>query len=325
MLRKIFFIAVLYVSLSAMFGTSALAQWTYSNIWGGAWNPYYVDHELKGGGPEFAEATVDTVWYVLKGDLILWNPKGKLVLGGIGFSVPARVSSTTEGLEPDENGIFTLRQLFPRIPADCDFEWPPGSGTFVDLCPTSNPDATTQERRFFYFWFPGQVFEDYIKNNSEIFELRIELAEVRVNFYGDFAKETQVDTRFKACFDLRDETWPDDFEFIKRDEFEPFACDDAYATTVDKTLKVTAPGPLNNDYDHEGHVLAVAEVDNIPVYPGFETITASGGTLTLYENGKFIYKPALGFDGDDYFTYLNADSNGNLSNEAIVTITVVPR
>ena len=46
------------------------------------------------------------------------------------------------------------------------------------------------------------------------------------------------------------------------------------------------------------------------------------GTLTLEENGEFVYTPAEGKRGRDYFGYCATDPNGNVSQEATVVITI---
>ena len=46
------------------------------------------------------------------------------------------------------------------------------------------------------------------------------------------------------------------------------------------------------------------------------------GTLTLGEDGEFVYTPADGKRGRDYFGYCASDPNGNVSQEATVVITI---
>ena len=46
------------------------------------------------------------------------------------------------------------------------------------------------------------------------------------------------------------------------------------------------------------------------------------GTLTLGEGGEFVYTPADGKRGRDYFGYCASDPNGNVSQEATVVITI---
>lgn len=46
------------------------------------------------------------------------------------------------------------------------------------------------------------------------------------------------------------------------------------------------------------------------------------GTLTLAETGEFVYTPADGKRGRDYFGYCASDPTGNVSQEATVVITI---
>ncbi len=69
------------------------------------------------------------------------------------------------------------------------------------------------------------------------------------------------------------------------------AVDDAYATTVDTTLTVAAPGVLGNDF-----VCPDASSFAVGVPPIF-------GTVTLQPDGSFDYVPGQGFVGQDKFTY----------------------
>lgn len=47
------------------------------------------------------------------------------------------------------------------------------------------------------------------------------------------------------------------------------------------------------------------------------------GTINLAEDGRFVYTPADGKKGKDYFGYKATDSEGNVSQEATVIITIV--
>ncbi|MGV0795065.1 Ig-like domain-containing protein, partial [Mycolicibacterium sp. XJ1819] len=91
----------------------------------------------------------------------------------------------------------------------------------------------------------------------------------------------------------------------------PVAEDDSYTVAEDGTLTVPgAGGLLANDSDADGTALTVDLVDG-----------PANGTLTLNQDGSFVYKPDEDFAGTDTFTYVASD--GQLSsNEAVVTITV---
>ncbi len=90
----------------------------------------------------------------------------------------------------------------------------------------------------------------------------------------------------------------------------PVATDDDYTIDEDTTLSVAAPGVLDNDTDADGDPLTAVLVDDV-----------TNGTLTLDNDGSFIYVPNADYFGDDTFTYLANDGNDN-SNTATVTITV---
>ncbi|GAB4262371.1 MAG: hypothetical protein Kow0092_12700 [Deferrisomatales bacterium] len=92
----------------------------------------------------------------------------------------------------------------------------------------------------------------------------------------------------------------------------PTAADDAYETTRDTPLTAAAGGGvLANDADPDGDAL--------------EAWLAEGpahGTLTLYADGSFTYRPDPGFTGLDRFTY-RASDGAEQSALAAVTVSVV--
>ncbi|MCH8042671.1 MAG: tandem-95 repeat protein [Planctomycetes bacterium] len=91
----------------------------------------------------------------------------------------------------------------------------------------------------------------------------------------------------------------------------PTANDDTYRVDEGGSLVVAASnGLLANDADPQGAPLLAAVVDN-----------PQHGTLTLNDNGSFIYLPERNFFGTDRFTYVASDGEF-LSNIASVTITV---
>ena len=91
----------------------------------------------------------------------------------------------------------------------------------------------------------------------------------------------------------------------------PDASDDSYSVESGDTLTVAAPGVLANDTDIENDSLTVEVVSGPSV-----------GSLSLSENGSFVYTHD-GVDTDAVpFTYRVLDGNGG-SDEATVTISVI--
>jgi VCBS repeat-containing protein len=91
----------------------------------------------------------------------------------------------------------------------------------------------------------------------------------------------------------------------------PTAGDDAYTTTEDTSLTVSAPGVLGSDDDADGDDLGAVLVSG-PTH----------GTLTLDADGSFDYAPAPDYHGPDSFTYRARDGHGAESAVATVALTV---
>ena len=91
----------------------------------------------------------------------------------------------------------------------------------------------------------------------------------------------------------------------------PVAVDDNYATEQGVSLVIFSAedGVLGNDFDGNATVEAIL-VDG-----------PSGGTLSLFTTGSFVYAPAAEFSGQDSFTYVMQSSQFT-SNVATVTIVV---
>src|SRR5262249_23778091 len=78
----------------------------------------------------------------------------------------------------------------------------------------------------------------------------------------------------------------------------PTAGNDSYTTAEDTPLTVATPGLLGNDADVEGTALRAVLVAG-PVH----------GTLTLNNNGSFLYTPDANYNGTDSFTYKANDGS----------------
>ena len=92
----------------------------------------------------------------------------------------------------------------------------------------------------------------------------------------------------------------------------PLVANDSYSVNNNAILSVPAPGVLANDTDVYGDGLTTALVSG-PAH----------GTLSLTNNGGFIYTPANNFGGTDSFVYRAFSGATNLGT-ATVAITVVP-
>jgi len=96
------------------------------------------------------------------------------------------------------------------------------------------------------------------------------------------------------------------------DSGDPTAVDDTAATTED--MIVTTPNVLNND----------TVIDNATI-TNFDATSVNGGTVVDNGDGTFDYTPALGFVGDDTFTYTLCDDDTPAScSTATVTLVVSP-
>lgn len=92
----------------------------------------------------------------------------------------------------------------------------------------------------------------------------------------------------------------------------PVAVDDAYSTDEDAPLAiVAAEGVLANDTSPGGAELTAQLVTG-----------PAAGTLTLGDDGAFVYTPPSGFSGN--VTFLYAADDGLATDQAMVTIAVVP-
>ena len=91
----------------------------------------------------------------------------------------------------------------------------------------------------------------------------------------------------------------------------PVASSDAYSTDEDTPLTVNAgSGVLGNDSDADNNALTAVKVSD-----------PSLGSVTLNQNGSFVYAPAADYTGPDSFTYKANDGSSD-SNTATVSITV---
>jgi len=102
----------------------------------------------------------------------------------------------------------------------------------------------------------------------------------------------------------------EDVNFGNSREYAPVAAADSYWTYDDAVLEVSGPGVLVNDSDLNEDALFALWVEG-----------PSHGALTLDADGGLCYEPQLGFVGQDSFSYVACDAQGQ-SQPVIVVIDV---
>lgn len=107
----------------------------------------------------------------------------------------------------------------------------------------------------------------------------------------------------------------------------PVAVDDLFEATEDDP---TAGNVLTNDDDENGDTIVVSAVNGDPANVGVALVLASGALLTVNADGSFAYDPNGQFDtlaagqlGADEFTYVAQDENGEDSNTATASISIL--
>jgi hypothetical protein len=140
------------------------------------------------------------------------------------------------------------------------------------------------------------IDEWHISNGSDLYSAELELTgkhDLTIQYY-----EKKQNAKVQFWWELKNEV--------------PVAMDDQYSVVVDTDLNVNAPGVLGNDSDPDGDTLSIRLVTGV-----------TNGSLTLNQNGSFLYKPNAGFTGSDSFEYRATDGVGE-SNVAKVKIVVEP-
>jgi 5-hydroxyisourate hydrolase-like protein (transthyretin family) len=95
----------------------------------------------------------------------------------------------------------------------------------------------------------------------------------------------------------------------------PVANPDSFTVAENETLSGNVMLDNGNGADNPG---------DTPTTVAQGSINVSNGSLTLNTDGSFTYTPNPNFSGSDSFSYTLTDSTPDTSNEATVTITVVP-
>ena len=97
----------------------------------------------------------------------------------------------------------------------------------------------------------------------------------------------------------------------------PIAQDDFF--TGDQDTQITGNVLINNGNGPDGD----ADGDDLSVTSG-TYVTLQGGSVTLSSNGDFVYTPALGFFGQDEFTYILLDEHGASDTGSVSIIVEEP-
>ncbi|WP_310147114.1 DUF7507 domain-containing protein, partial [Pedobacter africanus] len=121
-----------------------------------------------------------------------------------------------------------------------------------------------------------------------------------------------TDPKNKVVTDKSGTTNTDDMATVTVIAKPPVAGDNTAETKQNAEIKIPV---LNNDVQGSS-----------PVVPGSIVITTppKNGTVTVNADGTVTYKPNAGYTGVDDFSYTVKDKNGQVSNPAKVTVTIIP-
>jgi hypothetical protein len=140
------------------------------------------------------------------------------------------------------------------------------------------------------------IDEWHLSNGSELYSIELELSgnhEMTIEYY-----EGQQHAKVHFWWERKNEA--------------PVVLDDEYAVVTGTELKIDPPGVLENDSDADEDALTVLLVTDVV-----------NGSLTLNEDGSFLYKPNADFTGLDSFEYRATDGLDE-SNIGKVEIAVEP-
>jgi hypothetical protein len=338
MLKKTMVIAILCFSMMALLQTQAMAYTFGSGGFGT--KCYKVFYIIMGGQkPGTATTYVGTHASIKEAAVVCVNPgtnqrdvrQGK---GGIEFDI---FTDLANSIQMDDRGKFELNtdpicaKVGEKVNKTCDTTT--SSNCTCDYSTTPPICTYPYECTDVDLYDTYQVSQADCKINWLIDEVLIQ----KLNFTGTIYKDcTGVDSIGvpTGCSSIDDEAtyycethqdiltpWPWDgsVTFLCGEGGSPIAWDDYYSVRSGKTLKVNAPGVLGNDTDPEGNPITAIPSDSL-ISSGYKSV--NGGTVELNADGGFKYTPAAGFNGVDSFKYKAQDSQGHMSNEANVIITV---
>jgi gliding motility-associated-like protein/uncharacterized repeat protein (TIGR01451 family) len=112
--------------------------------------------------------------------------------------------------------------------------------------------------------------------------------------------------------DISGTTGTDDNPTVVKVIIFPIARNDVGLTNMDKQIEIPVA-------DNDQPSLSALDLSSIII-----TVQPVNGTSTLGPGGKIIYRPNGGYIGTDSFKYQIKDTEGLLSNEATVQITIAP-
>ena len=109
---------------------------------------------------------------------------------------------------------------------------------------------------------------------------------------------------------------------IAYSQTSPVAQNDYDTAEINTTLSVPAPGVLVNDSDSDGDTLNVIsfQVNGI-LYNVGETANFTQGSITLSDDGSFVFVPTLGYSGD-VPSIVYTISDGTFTSTAVLFLTV---
>jgi hypothetical protein len=112
-----------------------------------------------------------------------------------------------------------------------------------------------------------------------------------------------------SCFDSSTEEAPPSLrQPPQQPKPQPTATDDTLSVPIDKQGIVDV---VSNDVGPDGSTITIDSFDDISLH---------GGVVTNNGDGTFTYTPPSGYEGEDSFTYVIKDSDGNTANAIVVII-----
>jgi len=249
------------------------------------------------------------------------NTPFEFIFGRPAISNDASVVFTAEedlvGANPDKNNELFLASCSGTPPTGT----PTPTPTPTPAPPVANDDAyTTHEHEQLFIAAPGVLANDTSPISHAILRPTLVTAPAHAQFFS-FGDDGGIDYISPSGFSGTD-TFTYRFNDGNSDSNvatvtitvipAPIAVADRYSVFENTTLRVSAPGVLQNDLSPSGAPLTAIIVTN-----------PSNGSISLNDDGSFIYTPAAGFTGGDTFAYRDFDGHA-FSGFVFVVITISP-